>query len=125
MAPSGATVVDAQPFEEGPVLFSQSLAGARVLGQGQGLHGPGLFSELQQNPAESLVPLGAGSSDAESDKLAHMQMDLSLSDLESGLVPSSYLTDSNEFGKVMRDVILKATINPTSLSLSLLVFLRQ
>lgn len=120
-------MVDAQPFtpQEGPLLFSQSLAGARVLGQGQGLHGPGLFSELQQNPMESLALSATGSSDTESDKLVHMQVDLSLSDLGSGLVPNSYLTDSNEFGKVMRDVTLKATINPTSLSFPLLVLFRQ
>lgn len=123
-------VVDAQPFppEEGSLLFAQSLAGARVLGQGQGLSGSGLFAELQPNPMEALTPSAAASgSDAESDKLAHMQMDLSLSDLGSGLVQSSYLTESNEFGKVMRDVILK-TLHPTSFVsffFPLLAFSRQ
>ncbi|XP_076144767.1 multiple PDZ domain protein isoform X2 [Alosa pseudoharengus] len=114
-AAAAAVDLDPQAFapDEGPLLFSQPRVGGRVLGQGQGLSGPplpppppGLFGELQQNQTESLTAAssavgfsGAGSAKAESDTLAHMQMDLSSCDLGSGLVQSSYLADSNEFGK--------------------------
>ncbi|XP_041926743.1 LOW QUALITY PROTEIN: multiple PDZ domain protein [Alosa sapidissima] len=130
-APGAAAAVDLDPQaftpDEGPLLFSQPRVGGRVLGQGQGLSGPplpptGLFGELQQNQMESLTAAssavgfsGAGSAKAESDTLAHMQMDLSLCDLGSGLVQSLYLADSNEFGKDVGALIEKVEPLPVTI----------
>ncbi|KAG5261282.1 hypothetical protein AALO_G00302150 [Alosa alosa] len=130
-APGAAAAVDLDPQafapDEGPLLFSQPRVGGRVLGQGQGLSGPplpptGLFGELQQNQMESLTAAssavgfsGAGSAKAESDTLAHMQMDLSLCDLGSGLVQSLYLADSNEFGKDVGALIEKVESLPVTI----------
>ena len=108
-----------QPFspEEVPQLFSPSRAESRVLGQG--LPGTSLFAELQQTQMESLASAvgfsAESSAKVESDELAHMQLDLNLRDLGSGLVQNSYLTDSHEFGEVTGDFTLNVRINPASI----------
>ncbi|XP_042566403.1 multiple PDZ domain protein isoform X3 [Clupea harengus] len=120
LAPSGTVdPCNTQPFspEEVPQLFSPSRAESRVLGQG--LPGTSLFAELQQTQMESLASAvgfsAESSAKVESDELAHMQLDLNLRDLGSGLVQNSYLTDSHEFGEDVRPLVEEVESLPVTI----------